>query len=161
LGPHEHHHLQHARQNPSEGNIVPADGISAHEQNVDGFVDDTSLIMTMSVMEQDTHPPQYSVEGLTLLAQTAERSLFVSGGELKLSKFFWYLIQWLWDSKIRPYMESSEEFPGIHSITQGTDMDPPIMIQPLEPSETHRTLGVHLNPIRTHETQLLQLLKKS
>jgi hypothetical protein len=68
-----------------------------------------SLIMTMSVMEQDTQPPQYSVEGLTLLAQTTERALFVSGGELELSKCFWYLIQWIWESKHIPYMASSEE----------------------------------------------------
>jgi hypothetical protein len=34
------------------------------------------------------------------------------------------------------------------------------MIQRLEPSESHRTLGVHLNPMGTHEIQLLELLKK-
>jgi hypothetical protein len=33
-----------------------ADGISAHERNVDGFVHDASLIMNEPVMDQDTHP---------------------------------------------------------------------------------------------------------
>jgi hypothetical protein len=83
------------------------DGISTHERNVDGFVDDDSLIMTVPVMEQDTQPPQYSVKSLTLLAQTVERDLFVPGGQLELSKCFWYLIQWLWDSTYRPCMVSS------------------------------------------------------
>jgi hypothetical protein len=35
------------------------------------------------------------------------------------------------------------------------------MIQRLEPFESHRTLGVHLNPMVTHDTQLLELLKKA
>jgi hypothetical protein len=78
---------------PVKATLYHADGILAHEQNVDGFVNDASLIMTMPVMEQDTHPPHYSVEGLTLLAQKALQALFVSGGELELSKCVWYLIQ--------------------------------------------------------------------
>jgi hypothetical protein len=84
---------------PVKAMLHHADGISAHKRNVDGFVDDASLTMTVPVMEQYTQPPQYSVEGLTLLAQMAERALFVSGGTLELSKCFWFLIQWLWDSK--------------------------------------------------------------
>jgi hypothetical protein len=91
----------------------------------------------------------------------AERALFVSGGELELSNCLLYLIQWLWESKNRPYMASSEECPGILSITQGTDRDLPIIIQRLEPSESHCTLDVHLNPMGTHETQLLDLLEKA
>jgi hypothetical protein len=117
--------------------------------------------MTVPVMEQVTHPHQYSVEGLKLLPQTAERALFVSGGELELSTCFWYLIQWLWYSKNRHYMASSEELPGILSIKKGTDIASPITIQRLEPYESHRTLGVHLNPMGTHDTQLLELLRKS
>jgi hypothetical protein len=140
--------------------LYHADGISTHERNIDGFMDDASLIITVPVMEQDIQPPQYSVEGLTLLAKTAERALFVSGGELKLSKCFSYLLQWLWDSKNRPYMASSDEFPGILYITQGTDTYSPIIIQRLEPYESHRTIGIHLNSMGTHETQLLELLEK-
>jgi hypothetical protein len=94
---------------PVKATLHHAYYISAHERNVDGFVKDTSLIMTIPVMEKDTHPPQYSVEGLTPLAQTAERVLCVSGGESEISKCFWFLIQWLWGSKNRPYMASSEE----------------------------------------------------
>jgi hypothetical protein len=146
---------------PVKAKLYRADGTSTHEQNFDGFVDDTLLIMTVPVMEQDTHPPQYSVECLTLLAQTAERALFVSGEELELSKCLWHPIQWLWDSKNRPYMTSSEEFPGILYVVQGTDTDTPIMIQQLEPSESHSTLGVHLNTMGTHKTQLIELLKQS
>jgi hypothetical protein len=137
------------------------DGVSAHKQNAYGFVDDASLIMNVPVMGKDTQPPQYSVKGLTLLAQTAERAMCVPGGELELPKCFWYLIQWIWDSKHRPDMVSREECPGILSINQGTDTDTPIMIQHLEPSESHRTLGVHLNPMGTHKTQLLQLMKQA
>jgi hypothetical protein len=88
-------------------------------------------------MDQDTHTPTYSVEGIILLSQNAERALFVPGGDLELFKFFWYLIQWIWDRNNIPYMASSEECPGILSITQGTDTDSPIMIQRLEPSELH------------------------
>jgi hypothetical protein len=109
-------------------------------------------------MEQDTHTPQYSVECLTLLTQRSERSLFVSGGELKLSKCFWYLIQWLWESNNIPYMASSEECLGILSIMQGIDTDAPIRIQLLEPSEYHLTLGVHINQMGT---LLLELLKQA
>jgi hypothetical protein len=146
---------------PVKATLHHADGISAHERNVDGFVDDASLIMTVPVTEQDTQTPQYSVEGLTLLAQTAERALFMSGGELELSKYFLYFIQWLWDIKNRPYMASIKEFPEILSITKGTDTDSPIMLQCLEPSESQRTLGVHLDSTGIHETQLLELVKKA
>jgi hypothetical protein len=48
------------------------DDIFAHEQNVDGFMDDALMIMTIPLMEKYTHPPQYPVEGRTLLAQAAE-----------------------------------------------------------------------------------------
>jgi hypothetical protein len=146
---------------PVKATLHHGDGITVHEQNADGFVDNASLIMTVPVMEQDTQPRQFSVEGLTLLAQTAERALFISGGDLELSKFFWYLIQWMWDSKNRPYMASSEEFPGVLSITLGTDTDKPIMIQCLEPSTSHHTLGVHLNRMGSHKTQLMELLKQA
>jgi hypothetical protein len=80
---------------PVKATLHHTHGISKHEWNVDGCVEDTSLIMTIPVMEQNTHPPQYSVEGLTLLTKTSERALCVSRGELELSKCFWYLIQWL------------------------------------------------------------------
>jgi hypothetical protein len=58
-------------------------------------------------------------------------------------------------------MASIEECPGILSITQGTDMDTPIIIQFLEPSESHRTLGVHLNPMGTYNAQLIELMKQA
>jgi hypothetical protein len=58
-------------------------------------------------------------------------------------------------------MASSDEFPGILSITQCTYTYSPIIIQRLEPYESHRTIGIHLNPMGSHETQLLELLKKA
>jgi hypothetical protein len=91
----------------------------------------------------------------------AERAMLVSVGALELSKCFWYLIQWPWDSKNIPYMMSSKKLPSIHSITQGADTDTPIMIQLLDPSESHCTPGVHLNPMGTHDTQLLELMKQA
>jgi hypothetical protein len=56
---------------PVKATLHHADGVSTHERNIDGFVDDASLIMTVPVMEQDTQPLQYSVEGFTMLTQTA------------------------------------------------------------------------------------------
>jgi hypothetical protein len=101
------------------------------------------------------------VDGLTLLAQTAERALCVSGGKLELSKCFWYLIQWLWDSRNRPYMASSNKCSGRISMTQGISTTTPITITRLEPSESHRTLGVYLNPLGSHETQMVELIKRT
>jgi hypothetical protein len=57
-------------------------------------------------------------------------------------------------------MASTEEYLGVLSITQGTYTDTPNMIQRLEPSESNCNLGVHLDPMGSHETQPMDLLKQ-
>jgi hypothetical protein len=43
---------------PVKVTLHHADGCTVHERNVDEFVDDASLIMTVPILEQEIQPPQ-------------------------------------------------------------------------------------------------------
>ncbi len=86
-----------------------------------------------------------SIEDLQKLAQEWERLLFSTGGALNLQKCFWFLLTWRWNNGHAQYA-SENEVPGDLSMTSGNTLNSPTVINRISPTESYRTLGVHISP---------------
>ena len=82
------------------------------------------------------------------ILQDFERKLYVTGGELSLSKTFYYLIAWMWDEAGNARMGTIEETPGTVSLSKGEGTTK-TEIQRYEVNEPKRTLGQRLCPTGT------------
>jgi hypothetical protein len=127
----------------------------------EAFVDDTGLGTNETDSfhhdedETVSHDSNYSsspgrdkipnvITNLKRLAQEWERLLFSTGGALNLEKCFWFLLAWRWDKGIAK-LHTSTTAPGILSMT--SELSPEqTEIKRIAPTESYRTLGVHLAP---------------
>ncbi|MGH7954578.1 MAG: hypothetical protein ACREOZ_01305 [Gloeomargaritales cyanobacterium] len=77
-------------------------------------------------------------------AQSWERLLYESGGQLALHKCFWYLLRWEWKGGTPTLVEEIDDQLEI-ALTSGLSEHKEV-IQRLSPSTGHRTLGVRIAP---------------
>jgi hypothetical protein len=109
------------------------------EQNADSFVDDTSNGCNDGHLEE-AMPFKVLITKAQEGAQIWESILYISGGALKLKKFFWYLVYWQWVNG-HLQMMMILECPGIIALTCG-DVPNYTVISRLKVWEAWRTLGV-------------------
>jgi hypothetical protein len=81
-------------------------------------------------------------------AQKWERLIFTSGGALEMPKGLWYCQHWYWDVDGREQATIfGKEGPELR-ITRGMDKEVRIAIKRQEVTQSHKTLGVSLEPLR-------------
>jgi hypothetical protein len=73
-------------------------------QKIEGFVDDTSIFTNDNEINIESVKAKLQHDG-TWWAGVQESS----GGKLELTKYFYYLLSWKWDSKGNPIPESINE----------------------------------------------------
>ena len=77
--------------------ITSPSGTKTHRVG-DAFVDDTSIFLLLPPHhDMVRYSPQDLADKIAIIAQDFERKLYSTGGNLSLSKCFWYLIDWVWD----------------------------------------------------------------
>ena len=115
---------------------------------IDAFVDDTDLwdIIFHSLLSDDD-----CFRRMAARAQSWEKLLFLSGGQLNLSKCYWYYISWQWQDGI-PTLSTIQDTPGSISILPGNSPTPQI-IHRVEATSALKTLGLPTSPSGTTDTQ--------
>jgi hypothetical protein len=94
-------------------------------------------------------------------AQTWEALLSVTGGELELSKCFYYVLSWKWDKFGIPKAETKNEQKLAPIILKMTTTRESKEIQQKEVFESHKTLGTFKCLVGKEQTQYEKLLSKS
>ena len=89
---------------------------------------------------------------IAIIAQDFERKLYSTGGNLSLSKCFWYLIDWVWDDDGTAKMRRINQGKAVVSLTQGKFTKKHI-IKREEIDTAIRTIGVRVNPMGNHQIE--------
>lgn len=110
----------------------------------EAFVDDAGLGTNDTQRNSLPTPEHALVHNLQQLAQEWERLLYSTGGALNLQKCFWFLLSWKWEQG-KAKLQSQSSFPAQLTMTSGADPNPTV-IKRIEPTDTFRTLGVHVTP---------------
>ena len=144
---------------------------------IDGFVDDTTLWVNDFKRElnlYNTGSNRYaSTDAINILhnmidetSQTAqwwENLLWSTGGELELSKCFFYVMHWYFDEKGQPQLANNETLKRLKceiKITESaTNQEANIRL--LDSSEDHTTLGVKANPTGDSHGEAIRMKNKS
>jgi hypothetical protein len=123
-----------------------------HSRLADAFVDDTML------GKSDSGDLSYEdlIGRLQRITQTWERLLSYSGGELNLSKCFYYVLYWEWPKGLPVLRSTSPEDPTI-VLTSGSSTSLSTITR-LDPKTASRTLGVYLSSTNDWAKQI-QVLK--
>jgi hypothetical protein len=113
---------------------------------MDAFVDDTTGNKFIEqLMGMDNKIGLHKVlEELTATAQLWERLLTASGGALELSKCFYYIVHWIWEggnARLARLDELNKKIELTDSITNER-----VSVRAKETNESHKTLGIFLNP---------------
>jgi hypothetical protein len=111
------------------------------------FVDDTGLCATKPKEDsQSTSLPQHIpvINQLQRLAQEWERLLYSTGGALNLSKCFLFVLAWDWKGST-PKLVTSTTAAAELLLTSGASMNPEAIRQ-IDPTQSFRTLGIHITP---------------
>jgi len=111
----------------------------------DAFVDDSFIGTIPSRPQALNHPSHTTTKELALkalgnlaiLAQQWEHLLFTTGGEICLSKSFWYLLSWKWTKAGTARPNSSSASPASLQLTSGYDTNK-INVPRVEPTSTYR-----------------------
>ena len=118
----------------------------------DAFVDDTSQ---MTTNDPKHHPEDFTktaelLEHLiiktTQIAQDFEKKLNATGGYLALTKCFWYLISWEWDSKGEATMSPISKNPSDIYLTSGQNTEIKHKIHRAEVTTPYKTIGSYQTP---------------
>jgi hypothetical protein len=130
---------------------------------MDAFVDDTTG--WVNNFSKELAGPQHAdnlkliLEELTGTAQLWEQLLTASGGALELNKCFYYIVKWIWEDGVAR-MATGEENPTsitIKSSITGED----VHITKKECTESHKTLGVMMNPAGNFKDETNRLINKA
>jgi hypothetical protein len=122
---------------------------------MDAFVDDSTIWKNM--IEGGTI--QEIATRLQAAAQLWKQLLHATGGELELPKCFYYLLHWKFDSEGNARLATPEELNIQISLRQSTDYQH-VDITQRSCMESHKTLGVHDNPVSNHRTEYNYLFAK-
>jgi hypothetical protein len=94
-------------------------------------------------------------------AQKWERLLFTSGGALEMSKCLWYCLHWYWDADGREQATIFGKDGPELKITRGMDKEVRTAIERREVTQSHKTLGVRLEPLGLFNDEFDFLLNKA
>jgi hypothetical protein len=146
-----------------EGNGLKIQDVNTHtvmKQWIEGFVDDTSLF---------TNLPTYTSNIIDLTSAITDDLqiwaglLEASGGKLELSKCFYYILSWKFNTEgdpaptsIADQRELTDQISIFDSTTSSTTLIPQ-----KEVTEAHKTLGVWKSPIGDESKQKKILQEKS
>lgn len=131
-----------------------------HHRKGDSFVDDAAFGMVVtrepnSLLNQATNQDIDLLEarvGIQTIGQLYERYLWVTGGALNLNKCLWYLIAWHW-SHGKARLKTISDAPATIELTSGLASSA-TTIKRLDPTNSHRTLGVFISPSGAMSTSL-------
>jgi ribonuclease HI len=126
---------------------------------IEGFVDDTSLFTNTGLMEQDIQQLKNKLrEDATWWAGL----LAATGGKLELSKCFYYLLTWKFDTKGNPIAETiAEQNDNNNRIMLQNDTSEGVYLQQKEVWISHKTLGTHKTMVGNELTHLKYITDKS
>jgi hypothetical protein len=130
--------------------MTSVDGKTKIAMRGDAFVDDAGLGHTVNLPKSADlglvrRLTPTTASHLQILAQQWERLLFSTGGALNLQKCFWFMLSWRWYGG-RSRLDTTQTMPAEIKLTAGTQVDKPSVIQRIEPTDSYRTLGVHISP---------------
>ena len=136
---------------------------ASHQRIGDGFVDDVTNFFNFGLAKMllDDFGPVELAKGLQDEAQTWERLLYSTGGQLELSKCLYYLM--IFDSKPdgTPILRAAQDMgTDLIRMTTGTS-ETSTEIEHRDCSKAHRTLGLHPAPTGNQLTQANELKIKS
>jgi hypothetical protein len=136
---------------------------SSHQRIGDGFVDDVTTFFNFGLapMLQRNVGPGELASGLNREAQTWERLLYSTGGQLELPKCLCYLM--LFDSKpdgTPTLLKAADMGTDLIRMSTGTSTARS-EIEHRDCSKAHRTLGLHPAPTGCQLTQATELHTKS
>jgi len=133
----------------------------------EAFVDDSNLGCTsslsliphqISAADQNLHSAS-ALSNLQYLAQHWERALFTTGGAINFQKSFWFIFHWHWKNGIAKLVPPPATFQLC--LTEGNNMDNPVVVPMKSVYDTYKTLGVHLSPSGDTKVSVRVLLKKA
>jgi hypothetical protein len=142
---------------------------------IDGFVDDATAWAAKFLAELLKFAPEkYSevkamellqqlIQESTVLAQHWEELLWVTGGELELSKCFYYIINYKFDAVGKASLRSKKELEelGINMKIVQSGTGETADIKQKDCYEAHRTLGPMICPDNDNEEEFWRLLKRA
>ena len=132
--------------------ITSPSGTKTHRVG-DAFVDDTSIFLLLPPhQDMVRYSPQDLADKIAIIAQDFERKLYSTGGNLSLSKCFWYLIDWVWDDDGTAKMRKINQGNAVVSLTQGKFSKKHIITRE-EIDTAIRTIGVRVNPMGNHQIE--------
>ena len=136
---------------------------------MDGFVDDTTVwanqfrehAQSSSTTKFKEYDPKILAQALQKEAQTWERLLHSTGGELELTKCFYYIAHWKWNPDGTARLALPKERGGkIISITNSATGQE-VKIEHTSCEESHRTLGVMKQPGKESHSELKRITEKT
>ena len=122
---------------------------------IDAFVDDTDL---WDILFHQLLTDTQCLRRMQARAQSWEKLLFLTGGQLNLSKCFWYYISWKWTDGL-PSLSTIADTPGTISIRPGNSPTFQI-IQRVETTAALKTLGLPTSPSGTTPAQFQHVAEK-
>jgi hypothetical protein len=125
---------------------------------IEGFVDDNSIFTNLDFGCEDL---QKLLDKATQDAQMWEGLLSATGGELQLSKCFYYVLSWKWDQNGNPSPQNKLEQQITPLTLKMTTNNTSEELQQKECHESHKTLGTHKLILGKEYTQYQVLLEKS
>jgi hypothetical protein len=142
--------------------ITNADLTEKLQEWIDGSVDDT-LIFT-NIDETNKIPTAHSIaQQLESDASIWEQLLSATGGKLELTKCFYYILQWVFDSEgVLSHMSKQDlEDSGVKLQIHENGKDQPTEIKHLDCDEAHCTLGVYKTITGNQKEQKIKLVRKA
>jgi hypothetical protein len=131
----------------------------------DAFVDDAGFCYTVT-LPRSADPelvrrltPTAATQ-LQILAQQWERLLYSTGGALNLTKCFWFLLSLQWKGG-KCKLDTIQTIPVEPQLTAGSQVDRPSVIQRIEPTDSYRTLGVHISPSGSNKGAIKVMLSET
>ncbi len=125
------------------------------KRNMDAFVDDSTT--WVGSFDNPLCSPRQLGKKLQQSAQTWEQLLSASGGKLQLSKCFFYMMCWKWDTEGKPTLMTSTQMNYDMKMID-TQSGTIKSIKKKECTDAHRTLGAWPGPFckETHQPQNLK-----
>jgi hypothetical protein len=136
---------------------------TSHQCTGDGFVDNVTNFFNFGLATMFLHDFDFVdlAAGLQTEAQTWERLLYSTGGQLELSKYMYYLTVFDFKSDGTPSLRKASDMGSdLINLTTGLSHDA-TQIKHRDCSTAHKTLGLHPTPNGCQNVQAQELQIKS